>query len=361
MKVLMAGGGSGGHVYPGISIARAMKTLDSNVNVEFVGTSQGAESKIVPREGYEFHVVEMGRLNSNVDWSERFWTLVRMPWALLKASLLVMRLKPDLVLGLGGFASGPVLLMAALMGKKTAIWEPNALPGMANRILSKFVDMAVVVFKESEALLKTKKNVNIPLPVRAEIENAKPRVPTTADFCILVFGGSQGARGINNAVLAAVEKGGNWLSGVRIVHQTGSVDFERINEAYKNSEAAHGHVECVEYIHDMPERYNWADMVVCRAGTGSISELAALGKASVLVPLPTAADDHQRKNAEVLSKAGAARLLLQSDMTPDSLINHFQELKKSPEAIEKMESEVKKFYVPGSAEKIAKLLMEHAE
>lgn len=361
MKILMAGGGSGGHVYPGVSIARAMQSQDPNIEIEFVGTSQGAESKIIPREGFPLHIVEVGRLNNNVDWSERFWTIVLMPWSLIKAALLVIRLKPDFVLGLGGFASGPALLMAALMGKKTAIWEPNAHPGLANRILSRFVSFAIVVFEESKALMKAKKYYQMPLPVRDEIEKAPPRVPVTADFCVLVFGGSQGARGINNAVLAAVEKGGLWLSGVRIVHQTGSLDFERISSSYKAAEAAHGHVECIEYIHDMPARYNWADLVLCRAGTGTLSELAALGKASILVPLPTAADDHQRKNAEVLAEAGAARLLLQSDMTPDSLIDLITELKKSSDGIEKMESAVKQFYQPGSAMNIAKLLMEQAE
>lgn len=357
MKVLIAGGGTGGHVYPALTIAKAFQALHPGVEIHFVGTSMGIENKIIPKAGYTLHLIEVGRLSKNVDWSERFWTLVQLPFSLLRAAILVWRIKPDIVLGVGGYASGPALMMAALMGRFTAIWEPNAIPGLTNRLLSRFVSLGIVVFEGAKKHLKTKDLMQIPMPVREELEQTQVRVPKQAEFCVLVFGGSQGARAINEALLAAIKIDGDWLKQTRIVHQTGSHDFANIKKEYEKTSHAFGHVECLEYIDDMEKRYQWADLVICRAGTGTLSELAAQGKAAILIPLPSAADDHQTKNAEELANSSAAILLPQSKLSSVTLSERIQHFKNHPEELESMEKKIRLFHRPQSAQAIVQLLV----
>ncbi len=361
MKILIAGGGTGGHVYPAVAIAKAVLQKDPAADIQFVGTSRGVESKIIPRENFKLHLIEIGRLNSNVALTERLKTLITLPFALLKAAALVWRLKPDVVLGVGGYVSGPTLLAAALLKKKTVIWEPNAYPGLANRLLSRFVDTAIVVFEKSKDFMAAKKYLQIAMPIRQEIEEAAAHVPFTADFCILVFGGSQGARAINNAVASLVESGGPWLSEVRMVHQTGPHDFESVKQRYEQTPNAFGRVECLEYLHDMPARYAWADLVICRSGTGTLSELSATGKPAILIPLPTAADDHQTENAKVLAAAGAAVLLPQKEMqSTDKLATLIRNFKAHPEELERISQNIRRFHQPRAAAAIADVLMEGA-
>ncbi len=357
MKYLIAGGGTGGHVYPALAIAKAIEKEDPDAMIEFVGTPRGIENQIIPKEGYHLHLLKVGRLNSNVSKLERLKTLFQLPIAILKAFYLVFRFSPNMVIGVGGYASGPALLAAKLLRKNTCIWEPNAYPGMANRILSKFVDHGIVVFAKAKDHLQLKDLNILPMPVRAEIANAELRIAKTTDFCVLVFGGSQGARAINEVVSEAICSGHPSLKQVRFVHQTGRIDFEKIKQKYENSANATGHVECLEYLHDMPERYNWADLVVSRSGTGTLSELNAMGKASILVPLPTAADDHQTKNAQVLADAGAALLIPQADFTVQSFISAIERLEKDSEVLKAMEQKSKQFYQKGASEKIGKTIV----
>ncbi|MGE0528760.1 MAG: glycosyltransferase, partial [Bdellovibrionales bacterium] len=304
-KVLIAAGGTGGHIYPALAMADAFRRLCPGVKVEFVGTPHGLENKIIPPKGYKIHLLPVGRLNSNVPLWERLRTLTVLPWSFIKSARLLRRERPDFVLGVGGYVSGPVLLMASLLGFRSAIWEPNAMPGMANRILARFVDECWVVFEEARAFLKSRRLHTAGMPVRQEIEDvpaltagAAPATtapgaapaPDRGGFHILVFGGSQGARGINNTVLAMVKEGGEGLRGCRIVHQTGAADFERIREGYAEIPRRAGsdgdlalppvEVDVREYLHDMGNQYAQADLVICRAGTGTLSELAACGKAA---------------------------------------------------------------------------------
>jgi UDP-N-acetylglucosamine--N-acetylmuramyl-(pentapeptide) pyrophosphoryl-undecaprenol N-acetylglucosamine transferase len=356
MKILIAGGGTGGHVYPAITLAKSFQNIRPGVEIHFVGTPLGIENKIVPREGFPLHLIKVGRLN--VGWKEKLITLIRLPLALLSAAFLVWRLKPDLVLGVGGYASGPALLAAALMGRFTAIWEPNATPGLANRILAPFVKLAIVVFDEARVQLKCKEVVRMPMPVRPEIESVSERIAKTPDFCVLVFGGSQGARAINEAVVGAVGHQSEWLKSLRIVHQTGPLEFEKVKNQYALIPHAFGHVECKDYLHDMSSRYQWADLIICRSGTGTLSELAALGKAAILIPLPTAADDHQTKNAEALVQKRAAVMINQKNLTPQALIDLVLEFKKEPERIRELEENIRKLHQKGASTAVASLLLE---
>lgn len=355
-NVVIAGGGTGGHIYPGIAIARAIKALHPDYEVHFVGTPAGLENKIVPREGFPLHHIQIGKLNHGGGVVAKIKTLLGMPRAFVQAIALLMELKPQAILGVGGYASGPFVLVASLLGFRTAIWEPNAFPGMTNRWLSRFVGNSFVVFEEAAHLLHSKKISQVGIPIRKEVEAlAQKDVAKSSqeEFHILVTGGSQGARTINMAVRDAVLKGGSWLSNTKIIHQTGTYDIATVAEAYKGR----GDVEAHEYLFKMEQSYEWADLIICRAGASTVAEVAASGKPAIFIPLPTAADDHQRKNADSLVKNKAATLILQKDLTVESLIQKIEEIKKDTQGREEMRKNLLKFYKPQSAEKMAELLL----
>lgn len=360
--ILIAAGGTGGHIYPALAIAQALLKERPHWRVEFVGTRIGLENQLIPREGFKLHHVSIGRLNRNARSGERLKTLLTLPFALLKAMWLVFRLRPCLVLGVGGFVTGPVVLAAALMRKKAFLWEPNAHPGLANRWLAPFVTESLVVFDEAAKRLNSKRILKVGMPVRSSIEALSHDKATTRSqdfpFRVLIFGGSQGARGINRVVAHSIERGGSWLEGVEIVHQTGPADFASIRDQYRES---NNHVEVKEYLHDMDRRYRWADVVVARAGTGTVSELAACGKAAVLVPLPTAADNHQQVNAEALVRQGAALMVLQEDFSSEKFESLISKLKSNRQIIDQLSTNIRQFHRPEADLEIARHLLEMVE
>lgn len=355
MKVLIAGGGTGGHLYPALAIAKELKSR--NVDVEFVGTAAGLETKIVPRDGFELHLISIGKLNQ-VSLKTKLKTLLKIPLAFIQAVLLILKFKPDVILGVGGYASGPALFVGSLLRRKTLIWEPNAFPGLANRLLSSWVDLSCVVFESATKHLKSKRTLRVPMPVRKEIEEMALRVPRTVNFRVLIFGGSQGSRAINQCVIDMIKQGGPWLKTTEFVHQTGSHEFKAVEKQYIDAKIPMSQVQCLEFLHDMPERYRWADLVIARSGTGTLSEIAACGKASILIPLPTAADDHQRINAEALVGMGGAKMILQKDLTPDRLKTEILALQDDPEALHHLEENAKKFHQAGAAVKMANIICE---
>lgn len=346
-KILIAAGGTGGHIYPALAMAEAFLRKEPDARIAFVGTAHGLENKIIPPKGFVVHHLPIGRLNSNVGLAERLGTVLKMPLALLQSARLLRREKPDFVLGVGGHASGPLLLVAAFMGYRTGIWEPNAMPGLANRWLARFVGDSWVVFEEARAFLGRGRSAGV--PVRREIEEPRAAAAPDGRFHILVFGGSQGARGINNCTLALLQEGGDWLKDVHVVHQTGPADFARIRDGYAQFSAP---VEVHEYLHDMAARYARADLVICRSGTGTLSELAACGKPAILIPFPFASDDHQRKNAESLVKKGAAVMIVQKDLTPERLRAEIVRLKQDRVSLSEMGAAVRGFHRPQAAEKL---------
>ena len=357
--VVIAGGGTGGHIYPGVAIARAVEKLHPGVKVHFVGAEGGLEEKVVPREGFPLHTVKIGKLHHSAGLLTRLKTVFNMPLAFFGAVKILRELKPIAVLGVGGFASGPMLFVASLFGYRSLIWEPNAYPGLANRLLARRVNECLLVFEEAGRHLSARRTTRAGLPVRATMLPA-PRAERDANkpLKVFVFGGSQGARFINNVVSAAMKTGDGWLEGIELVHQTGSLDFARMREAYKG---APERIQVHEYIHDMDKRYAWADLVVCRAGASTVAEICACQKAAIFIPLPTAADDHQRKNAEVLSRANAAVLLPQKedgkDLTPEmfrGILEHFRDTRGQ---IAKLEENVRQFQFPNAAEKIVERML----
>lgn len=360
LKILIAAGGTGGHIYPALAMADAFLKKRPDARIEFVGTAVGLENKIIPAKGFPLHHLPIGRLNSNVALWERLKTVLLMPFAFLKSFSVLRAVEPDFVLGVGGHASGPLLLVASLCGYRSAIWEPNAMPGMTNRWLAKFVDDCWVVFEEAKPLLKSSHLHRAGMPVRAEIENQRPdssAASSASEFNVLVTGGSQGARGINNTVSEMIKQNGEWLKDVKFVHQTGPFDFARISAVY----AGLPNVEVKEFLHDMGDRYARADLVISRSGTGTLSELAACGKAAILIPLPTAADDHQKKNAESLVEKGAAYMIVQKDLTVESLRAAIQQLRQDSVRREQMSRAIRAFHQPRAAENLVNEFVERIE
>lgn len=349
MKILFAGGGTGGHIYPAVAVAQVLK--QKGFLISFVGTRKGLETKIIPKEGFPLYFVSVGALN-NVGVLTKILTLLALPVALIQSVFILIRLRPKVVLGVGGYSSGPVLVAAKLLGFPTAIFESNAHPGLTNRILGQFVKTSFTNFSITNTYLKHA--VKTGMPIRQEFSPLK--LASGKKLRILIFGGSQGARGINNSVLEAVKRGGTWLSNVEIVHQIGRLDFQKLSSEYKTLNLPQ--LEFHEFLYDMPKRYAWADVVFCRAGASTLAELAACQKASVLIPFPAAADDHQMKNAQVLAKAGAALLVEQKDFTPGKFVNLISEFILDPTKLKALEGQVGQFFTPQSAELMASKLAE---
>lgn len=353
MKILIAAGGTGGHIFPGIAVAKEIMRRDEASEVLFIGTARGLETKIVPDNGFQLSLINSAGLK-NVGFAGKLKGLAVLPKSFLEARQIIRQFRPHVVVGAGGYVSGPVLLMAAIMGVPTLVMDSNALPGFTNRRLARFVDKAALTFDDALPFFG-KKGVVTGNPVRHEFFEVQ-RKERSENVHVLIFGGSQGARAINNAMADALEHLAKFAGRLSITHQTGEADFEKLRAAYAGS--AFSNADLRPFISDMFVEFGKADFVICRAGATTCAELAAAGKASIMVPLPTAADDHQRKNAEALEKAGAARMIMQSELNGGSLSNEIGRLIESPEAIDEMEKAAKKMGREDAAAKTADLIEE---
>ncbi len=345
MKVLIAAGGTGGHIYPGIAVAKEMMRRNRNSEVLFVGTARGLEKRIVPENGFQLSLIRSAGLK-NVGVVGKLKGLGVLPVSFFEAARLLREFRPDVVVGAGGYVSGPVLLTASILRFPTLVMDSNALPGFTNRKLARFVDKAALTFEEALPFFGNK-GVVTGNPVRKEFFDV-PRKERGEKTSILVFGGSQGARAINNAMMNALPLLESRAEKLRIVHQTGEADLEKTRETYSRSRIADHDVRA--FISDMFVEFGNADIVVCRAGATTCAELAAAGKASIMVPLPTAADDHQRKNAEAFERVGASRMLIQADLNGESLASTIAELIDSPARVDEMENAARKLGRADAAE-----------
>jgi UDP-N-acetylglucosamine--N-acetylmuramyl-(pentapeptide) pyrophosphoryl-undecaprenol N-acetylglucosamine transferase len=333
MRVLIAAGGTGGHIYPGIAVAQEILRRDMGSVVRFVGTSRGLESKLVRHAGFELSFIEISGLKS-LGRMAQVRGLVRLPRGFYSARQVIDEVKPDVVVGAGGYVSGPVLLTAALMRLPTLVMESNALPGWTNRVLARFVDRAAVSFDQSLRYFRGKAMVT-GNPVRQEFFELPVKKRDASRFTLLVFGGSQGARAINEAMLDSLRRLEELKSILQITHQTGLTDLASVQAGY--SAAGWDKADVRPYIEDMVAAFAEADLVICRAGATTTAELMAAGKAAIMVPFPFAADDHQRKNAEALEQAGAARMILQQELSGKELAEEIKRLVAEPEQISRME------------------------
>ncbi|MBX7171734.1 MAG: undecaprenyldiphospho-muramoylpentapeptide beta-N-acetylglucosaminyltransferase [Pyrinomonadaceae bacterium] len=348
MKIIFAAGGTGGHIYPAIAVAKEILRRDPNSTIRFVGTARGLETKLVSQNGFELSTIDSAGLK-NMGLVGKLKGLLILPKSFLEARNLLKEFKPDVVVGAGGYVTGPVLLMASLMKIPTLVMDSNALPGFTNRQLARFVDKAALTFEESLKFFP-KKGVVTGNPVRKEFFEVQPKT-RGEKINLLIFGGSQGARAINLAMVDALKRLPK--DKLNIVHQTGELDFEKIEKGYQDAD---WQADIRRYITDMVAEFAKADLVVCRAGATTCAELAAAGKVGIMIPLPTAADDHQRKNAEALQNAGAAKMILQADLTGESLAKEIEILINAPEKITEMERNAKKLAKADAAEKAVDII-----
>jgi UDP-N-acetylglucosamine--N-acetylmuramyl-(pentapeptide) pyrophosphoryl-undecaprenol N-acetylglucosamine transferase len=339
MRVLIAAGGTGGHIYPGIAVANEIMRRDPASKIRFVGTARGLENRLVPNAGFELSLIESQGLK-NVAAVARAKGLLVLPRSLVAARRVIREFRPDIVVGAGGYVSGPVLLAASFMRRPTMVMDSNALPGWTNRVLARFVDRAAVSFTEALPYFRGK-GVLTGNPVRAEFFEIAAKSHDAERISLLVFGGSQGARAINEAMVAALPSLEAHKHRLSITHQTGTSDLEKTQRGYRDA-GWDANVEVKAYIDDMVSEFSQADLIISRAGATTTAELLAAGKAAVMIPFPLAADDHQRKNAEALEGAGAARMILQKDLNGDRLAAELIALVDGREQIAAMEAAARK-------------------
>jgi UDP-N-acetylglucosamine--N-acetylmuramyl-(pentapeptide) pyrophosphoryl-undecaprenol N-acetylglucosamine transferase len=338
IRVLIAAGGTGGHIYPGIAVAKEIIRRDRGSEIRFVGTARGLENRLVPDAGFQLSLIESAGLK-NVGLAGKLRGLLLLPKSFLAARKLIKEFRPDVVVGAGGYVSGPVLMMAALMKVPTIVMDSNALPGFTNRVLARFVDRAAVTFEAALPYFR-QKGVVTGNPVRHEFFDLPAKSRSTSIFSVLIFGGSQGARGINLAAIASLPFLGSYKARLRITHQTGDHDYQLVQEAYLKAGWEHRDVR--RYITDMVTEFGKSDLIISRAGATTCAELAAAGKAAIMIPLPTAADDHQRKNAEAHKAVGAARMILQKDLTGELLAREIIAMLEAPDEVTRMEQASRK-------------------
>jgi UDP-N-acetylglucosamine--N-acetylmuramyl-(pentapeptide) pyrophosphoryl-undecaprenol N-acetylglucosamine transferase len=348
MRVLIAGGGTGGHLYPGIAVARELLGRVAGAEVSFVGTAAGIEARVVPREGFALDVIRSSGLKGK-SMSARLRGLWLLPQSALDAWRVLSRRQPSLVIGVGGYSSGPVVLLAALRRIPTLLMEQNAMPGLTNRLLSRVVDAAAVTYEESLPYFPGRAFVagNPVRPEFARLGEAPVRESTADDATrLLVFGGSQGAHAINAAMVEAAPALAASGTRMRITHQTGEQDLAEVRDGYARA-GVEAHVE--PFLYAMDQEMASADVVVSRAGATTLAEVAAAGRASILIPLPTATDDHQRRNAAALVKADAAVMVEQRALTGASLAAQILALAADPSRRRELASRVRRFARPDAA------------
>jgi UDP-N-acetylglucosamine--N-acetylmuramyl-(pentapeptide) pyrophosphoryl-undecaprenol N-acetylglucosamine transferase len=351
MRVILAGGGTGGHVIPALAIAEQLKK-DYAAEVQFIGTSRGMENRLVPAAGFALKLVEVGALN-RVSLATRAKTLWALPRAVWQARRLLREFKADLVIGVGGYASGPAMLAAIMGGVPTIAFEPNVVPGFANRAIARWVSVGAVQFAETGRYFRRFRVTGVPVrPAFFAIAGQRTGDPRPT---LLVFGGSQGAHAINEAVVNALPLLRERVKDLRIIHQTGERDFGETQSAYQRAGVD---AEVCAFIQDMPGYFSRADLVVCRSGASTVGEIAAAGKPAIFVPFPRAADDHQKVNALALERVGAAVLLEQAQLTGQRLAESVDQLFKDPTKLTRMGEAAQSLAHPRAAEDVASMAAE---
>lgn len=358
-KFLLAGGGTGGHIYPAIAIASRLKRDFPDARILFIGTDRGLEKQLVPRAGFPLEKIRVKGFNRKLSL-DTLVSIKEMVLGGLDSIKILMREKPDLVIGTGGYVAGPVIFFAALLGLPTIIHEQNVKPGVTNRILSRFVDKVAVSFPDSVKYFPKGKTVLTGNPVRSEIA-AGDRAAALKKFglrsqlpVVLCFGGSQGAARLNEAMLYVIEKIKNSRK-FQVIHVTGQKHYSGFTQILENKGIRIdelGHIKLKPYIYEMQDAYAAADLVISRAGAISISEITLCGKPSILIPLPTAADRHQDYNANFLEKNGAGVVIYDRELTGEKLLRVIQELVFDKERLSRMSEASRSLARPEALENI---------
>ncbi|MCP4870641.1 MAG: undecaprenyldiphospho-muramoylpentapeptide beta-N-acetylglucosaminyltransferase [Proteobacteria bacterium] len=354
MKVLIAGGGTGGHFFSGVAVGEAFLSRGGGNEIVYVGTRNGIEARVGPQQGLDVRFIDVAGIRGKGLMS-KLKTVARLPLSLVQSMRLIMKVKPKMVIGVGGYASGPVVVAARLMGKKTGIVEQNSVAGTTNRILGKIVHRVFIAFEDARDEFPASKVHFTGNPIREGVVQLLTLESTGTvgigdRLKVLVLGGSQGARALNEAFMEVAPFLSDKLkSKLHIVHQTGTADEDRVRAAYAES-GLDAKVE--PFIHEMAEAYRSADLVICRAGALTISELTISRRGSVLVPYPHAIDNHQQVNAQALVDGGAAEMILQKDLTPQSLGDCIERLSKNRRELQMMAWKAGEFAKPQAATEV---------
>ena len=370
MKILIAGGGTGGHLFPAVAIAQEFKMKDNSGRILFVGTEKGIESRVVPREGFEIRFISAEGLKGR-GILKKVKSVCKLPIGIMQSIKILKDYKPDIVIGVGGYASGPIGIASVLLGYPLVIQEQNLFPGVTNKILGRFAGLIFTSFEETEKFFNKEKVHLTGNPIRkgiaesesedkefelkfhAKVSNLKP-----LKFTLLIFGGSQGAHSINKAMVDGLEYLAKFKDSIFVIHQTGVTDLEFVKKSY---EKIGFESEVVPFINNMADSYKKADLIICRAGATTISEITACGKAAVLIPFPFAANNHQEMNALVLKENGAAEMIIEKDLNGEMLANKILFLMQSRTRLLEMERESKKMGKPDAAKEIVKYCYKYLE
>ncbi len=354
IKLVVAGGGTGGHVFPGMAVVDAMESY-GRIDVMWIGTGRPVEKNALLEHKWNYKILNTGPLRgSGISGTVR--SLAGLPFSTIRACLWLKSFRPHVVLGVGGYVSGPTLLAARILRIPAALHEQNLIPGLTNRLASHFVKTVFVSFKETAKYFSKNRVIFTGNPVRKNIfQSQNHRI--TKSHNLLVLGGSQGARCMNRLASSAIEV--LWQSGFHlgIIHQTGNLDVSYVEKFYKNANIT---AEVIPFISDIGESYSWADLVICRAGAGTLAELAIMGKPSILIPYPWATDGHQDANARILTEAGASRYFLEGEVGAIKLAGEIQSLLEDPQKLIDMGKNARKLGRPGAAAEMASTLVEMA-
>jgi len=382
MRVIIAGGGTGGHVIPALAIAQQLKK-EFAAEVLFIGTARGIETRLVPQAGFPLDLIKVGALK-NVSLMTRARTMFDLPRALWTAGRMLNDFRPDVVIGVGGYASGPAMLAAIRRRIPTLAFEPNVVPGFANRLVARFVSAAAVHFEETRQYFRNAKVTGVPvreaffkIPPKvasqssAGVSPARESAASAAVPTLLVFGGSQGAHAINQAMIQSLAGLRARVPALHIIHQTGQRDYEVVRAAYEqagmlsataspnaapDATPATASAEVHKFIDDMPATFARADLLVCRSGASTVGEITAAGKPAIFVPFPHAADDHQNVNARALERAGAAVVVEESNLEAAYLVDTIATMLNDPARLSSMSAAAKSLAHPKAVEEIAEMV-----
>jgi len=358
-RVVIAGGGTGGHLYPGIALAKALKRQDMDIEISFVGTQKGLEAKVLPREGFELKTILSAGLLGKKRLS-RWMSWVKLPVGTAQSMCFLIRKRPDLVVGVGGYASGPLVLSAWILRVPILIHEQNSIPGLTNKWLGKIANKVAVSFKESAKFFSKDKIEVTGNMIREEFCQPRETFPKGPRglFRVLVLGGSQGAHSINVAMMEALESLTSKKGNIHITHQTGESDFAMVKREYEKSGFSH---DVRPFIDGMAEQYRKASLVICRAGATTLAEVTACGKVSVLIPYPHAAHNHQEKNARVLEAANAGELVLDHELSGTRITQSILRALEDPQRLEEMEENSYQLGSRDATEKVRQICMDLLE
>lgn len=354
-KIVIAGGGTGGHVFPGIALAKELMKHDKDIEITFVGSSRGLESKVVPREGFKLKTIITAALVGRRGVS-RWKSWFKLPVGISQSLCFLIRKKPNLVVGVGGYASGPLVFSAWMLRIPILIHEQNAVPGVTNKWLGKVADKIAVSFEQSKKFFPMNKVVETGNMIREEFSRLTSKNGVAnGKFYVLVFGGSQGAHSINMAVMDSLIRLDSVKESMVFIHQTGEQDVEQVKKQY---EAKGFSADVRPFFHDMAEQFRKASLIVCRAGATTLAEITASGKVSILVPFPHAAHQHQEKNARILEAEHAAEMILQDQLTGEKLASSILRCMENPEYRREMEHNSSRLGKRDATEKVKDLCLQ---